>query len=127
MEKNYKTRPSSKDMRADLTYGKYLEKPILHYTIGTKINSHVIKDLKDQGIEAVTVNDNPPNFEPVMVRLLDVPEHVDDFMHILYSTNLAKRFSNAVNQGAETDIRGPSPIPGLAYGVGFGETSAFKN
>jgi DNA-directed RNA polymerase subunit beta' len=127
MEKNYKTRPSSKEMRSDLAFGKYLEKPTLHYTIGTKVNSHVIKDLKEHNIQSITVNDNPPNFEPVMVRLLDVPEHADDFMHILYSTNLAKRFGNAVNQGAESDIRGPSPIPGLAYGVGFGETSTFKN
>jgi DNA-directed RNA polymerase subunit beta' len=126
MEKNYKTRPTSKDIRADLAYGKYLEKPVLHYTIGTKINTAVINELKEHKIEHVTVNENPPHFEPVMVRLLDVPEHTEDFMHILYSTNLAKRFGDAVNTGAQSDIRGPSPIPGLAYGVGFGEDGPFK-
>jgi hypothetical protein len=113
-------------VRSDLASGKYLEVPILHYTIGTKINSHVINDLKENKIESVTVNDNPPHFEPHMVRLLDVPEHTEDFMHVLYSTNLAKRFGNSVNSGASSDIRGPSPIPGLAYGVGFGEHSNFK-
>lgn len=127
MEKNYRPRTSSKDLRSDLAYGKYLEKPVLHYTIGTRVTSQVIKALKEHNVESVTVNDEPPNFEPVMVRLLDVPEHTDDFMHILYSTNLAKRFNNAVNAGAASDVRGPSPIPGLAYGVGFGETSSFKN
>ena len=126
LEKNYVPRSNSKILRSDLAYGKYLEKPALHYTIGTRISSSVIKNLTDHGIESVEVNDDPPNFEPHMVRLLDVPEHVDDFMHVLYSTNLAKRFSNAVNEGASSDIRGPSPIPGIAHGVGFGEHTNFK-
>jgi DNA-directed RNA polymerase subunit beta' len=121
VEKNYKPRENSKDLRLDFAYGKYLEKPELHYTLGTKITSRVIKDLKDNGIEAVLVNDNPPNFEPVMVRLLDIPEHHEDWMHVLNSTNLAKRFVNMVNKGSVSDVKGPSPIPGLAYGVGFGE------
>ena len=126
LEKNYIPRPNSKEIRSDLAYGKYLEKPVLHYTIGTRVNSSVITDLKEHGVEAVTVHDDPPHFEPHMVRLLDVPEHTDDFMHVLYSTNLAKRFNNAVNAGATSDINGPSPIPGLAYGKGFGEHSNWK-
>jgi hypothetical protein len=126
LEKNYVPRASSKTVRSDLAYGKYLEKPELHYTIGTRVTSSVMRDLTEHGIESVVVHDDPPHFEPHMVRLLDVPEHADDFMHVLYSTNLAKRFSNAVNAGATSDIRGPSPIPGLAHGVGFGEHSNFK-
>lgn len=126
LEKSYVPRANSKDIRSDLAYGKYLEAPVLHYTIGTRVTSSVIEALKEHGIESVQVNDDPPNFEPHMVRLLDVPEHTDDFMHVLYSTNLAKRFSNAVNEGASSDVNGPSPIPGLAYGVGFGEHSNWK-
>ena len=126
LEKNYIPRLNSKEVRSDLAYGKYLEKPVLHYTIGTRVNSSVITDLKEHGVEAVNVHDDPPHFEPHMVRLLDVPEHTDDFMHVLYSTNLAKRFNNAVNAGATSDINGPSPIPGLAYGKGFGEHSNWK-
>jgi hypothetical protein len=121
IEKDYNARPDSKMIRTDMAYGKYLEKPELHYTIGTRITSAVIKDLKDHDIESVMVNDNPPNFEPVMVRLVDIPEHHDDWMHVLNSTNLAKRFVNMVNKGATSDVKGPSPIPGLAYGVGFGQ------
>ena len=126
LEKSYAPRANSKDIRSDLAYGKYLEAPVLHYTIGTRVTSSVIGALKEHGIESVQVNDDPPHFEPHMVRLLDVPEHTDDFMHVLYSTNLAKRFSNAVNEGASSDVNGPSPIPGLAYGVGFGEHSNWK-
>jgi DNA-directed RNA polymerase subunit beta' len=121
IEKDYTPRADSKMLRVDLAYGKYLEKPEMHYTIGTRITTGVIKDLKDHEIEAILVNDNEPNFEPTMVRLVDIPEHHDDWMHVLNSTNLAKRFVNMVNRGSTSDTKGPSPIPGLAYGVGFGQ------
>jgi len=123
IEKDYTPRPESKQLRLDLAYGKYLEKPELHYTIGTKVTTAVIKHLKEHGVESVMVHEAPPNFEPTMVRLVDVPEHHDDWMHVLNSTNLAKRFVNLVNKGATSDTKGASPIPGLAYGVGFGEKS----
>jgi hypothetical protein len=121
IEKDYHPRADAKHMRVDLAYGKYLEKPELHYTIGTKLTSAVIAHLKEHHIESVLVHDIHPNFEPVMVRLVDIPEHHDDWMHVLNSTNLAKRFVNMVNRGATSDLKGASPIPGLAYGVGFGE------
>jgi DNA-directed RNA polymerase subunit beta' len=121
IEKDYIPREDSKMVRIDAAYGKYLEKPELHYTIGTRVTSTVIKELQEHEIESVLINDNPPNFEPVMVRLVDIPEHHDDWMHVLNSTNLAKRFVNMVNKGATSDVKGPSPVPGLAYGVGFGQ------
>jgi DNA-directed RNA polymerase subunit beta' len=121
IEKDYTPRADAKMLRIDMAYGKYLEKPELHYTIGTKMTSHVIKELKEHDIESVLASDDPPNFEPVMVRLVDIPEHHDDWMHVLNSTNLAKRFVNMVNKGSVSDVKGPSPIPGLAYGVGFGK------
>jgi hypothetical protein len=121
IEKDYKARPEAKELRLDLAYGKYLEKPELHYTIGTKVTTAVIEHLKEHGIESVLVCDTHPHFEPTMVRLVDVPEHHDDWMHVLNSTNLAKRFVNMVNRGATSDLKGSSPIPGLAYGVNFGK------
>lgn len=121
IEKDYQPRPDSKTMILDQAYGKYMEKPELHYTIGTRVTSAVIRHLKEHHIESLLVNDHPPHFEPVMVRLVDIPEHHDDWMHVLNSTNLAKRFVNMVNKGSTSDVKGPSPIPGLAYGVGFGE------
>jgi hypothetical protein len=121
IEKDYQPRASAKMLRTDLAYGKYLEEPKLHYSIGTKVTSAVIKHLKEHDVESVLVHEQHPKFEPVMVRLVDVPEHHDDWMHVLNSTNLAKRFVNMVNKGATSDTQGSSPIPGLAYGVGFGK------
>jgi hypothetical protein len=120
IEKHYQPRQGSTISRLDLAKGKYLEKPELHYTIGTRLTSSIINDLKKHGVESVTVHDKTPDFEPEMQRLLDVPVHEHDWMHQLYSTNLEKRLIQAVNTGASSNLKGPSPVPGLAYGVDFG-------
>jgi DNA-directed RNA polymerase subunit beta' len=120
LAKSYVARPDAKKVRVDQAYGKYLEIPELHYTIGTRLSSSMIKHLKDHGVEMVTVHDYPPDFEPEMQRLIDVPAYEQDWMHQLYSTNLERRLLQAVNTGASSNLRGPSPVPGLAYGVGFG-------
>ena len=121
VEKGYIPRTDSKKVRTDAAKGLFLEVPELHYTIGTRLTSKMIESLKNHKIDYVTVNDSPPDFEPEMQRLLDVPAHEQDWMHQLYSTNLERRLLKMVNTGASSDIHGPSPVPGLAYAVGFGQ------
>lgn len=123
IEKDYHPRPDAKHVRIDLAKDKYLEEPVLHYTIGTKLTSKMIDHIKKNGIESVYVHDLPPPFEPEMQRLLDVPAHFPDWAHQLYSTYLEKRLINAVNTGMASSLKGPSPILGLAYAKDFG----FKN
>lgn len=121
VEKDYKPRDSAQNLRIDLSRGKYLEEPVLHYTIGTRITSRMIEDFKRHKIQSVHVHENPPPFVPEMQRLLDVPGHMPDWAHQLYSTYLEKRLVNAVNTGMTSSLQGPSPVLGLAYGMGFGE------
>ena len=120
LEKHYQPRPDSKKVRVDHARGKYLETPELHYTIGTRLTSSMIDNLKKHGVESVTVHDDHPEFESEMQRIIDVPAFEQDWMHQLYSTNLERRLVQAVNTGASSNLHGPSPVPGLAYGVGFG-------
>ena len=124
VEKDYKPRESSVKVRIDLARGKYLEEPVLHFTIGTRITSRMIEDLKRHNIQSIAVHENPPPFEPEMQRLLDVPAHMPDWAHQLYSTYLEKRLINAVNTGMVSGLKGPSPVLGLAYGMGFGDKHA---
>ena len=119
LEKNYLPRKDSKKVRTDAANGMYLEAPELHYTIGTKLSTSMLDKLKKHGIDYVTVHEESPGFEPEMFRLLETPAHSHDWMHALYSTNLERRLVKAVNTGASSDISGPSPVPGLAYAVGF--------
>lgn len=118
--KNYTVRPGTTTSRPDVAVNKYLEEPVLHYTIGTRVSRSVADNLLKHGITAIKVNERAPDFEPEMQRLLDIPVHEHDWMHQLYSTNLERRLLDAVNHGAMSDVKGPSPVPGLAYGVGFG-------
>ena len=120
IERNYQPRPDSHLIRTDQAKGLYLEKPELHYTIGTKITNSVIKDLLKHNVDHLTVHEESPGFEPEMQRLLDIPANEHDWMHILYSTNLERRLMKAVNTGASSNITGASPVPGLAYAKGFG-------
>lgn len=124
IEKDYKPRPDAQTVRIDLARGKFLEEPVLHYTIGTRVTSRIINHLKEHNIQSVKVHSIPPPFEAEMVRLLDVPAHVPDWAHQLYSTYLEKRLINAVNTGMQSSVKGPSPVLGLAYGVGFGAKHA---
>lgn len=124
VEKDYKPRADAKLVRIDLARGKYLEEPILHYTIGSRITSRMIDDFKMHDVQSVHVHDQPPHFVPEMQRLLDVPAHIPDWAHQLYSTYLEKRLINAVNTGMWSSLKGPSPVLGLAYGVGFGDKHA---
>ena len=121
LAKNYTARPDSSSVRPDFAFNKYLEEPVLHYTIGTRVSKSMIDHLRQHGIESVKVNAQKPDFEPEMQRLLDIPIHEHDWMHQLYTTNLERRLLDAVNHGAMSDVKGPSPVPGLAYGVGFGQ------
>lgn len=124
VQRDYHTRPDSVHTSPDRAIGEYLEEPVLHYTIGTRITQNVVNFLKIHGVKDIVVNKRPPPFVPEMQRLLDVPMHEHDWMHQLYSTYLEKRFIHAVNTGAQSNTKGPSPVAGLAYGVGFGEEPA---
>jgi len=120
LEKDYTPRSDSKKVRTDAALGMYLETPELHYTIGTRLTSSMLNNLKKHKIDYVIVHEEPPGFEPEMQRLLDVPMHEQDWLHTLYSTNLERRLMKAVNTGASSDLHGPSPVAGLAYSAGFG-------
>ncbi len=118
--KDYVARPDAKVVRTDLARGKYLEEPVLHYTIGTRLSSKMLEHIKSQGIQAVKVHDNPPGFQPEMQRMKDVPGFVPDWAHQLYSDYIERKLVNAVNTGMQSSLKGPSPILGLAHSVKFG-------
>jgi hypothetical protein len=124
LERSYVPPASAKQIRTDKAHGLFLQHPVLHYTIGTKLDKEAIKTLHENKIESVLASEKPPGFEPVMVRLLDVPEHVEDAFHQLYSTYLNRRLTDSVNtgKGSSSSLNGPSPILGISYGINFGNT-----
>ena len=124
VEKDYQPRPDAAKVRIDQAYNKYLEQPVLHYTIGTRITHKIITRLKANNIDQILVSSVAPAFTPEMQRLDAIPEHEDDWMHQLYTANLERKILHSANTGAFSDLKGASPVPGLAYGVGFGERTS---
>ena len=101
--------------------GKYLEQPVLHYTIGTRITPSVIKTMKKFKVDRMMVNDTRPEVEPFMERIEDSNAEKKDWMARLGTTYLKSRLMEDVARGAESHLHSTEPYPGIAKGVEFGD------
>ena len=68
LAKNWEPREGSREQPANLMKGWYLEKPYLHYSIGTRITPKLADHLKAAGVSQVVAHRDPPPFEPEIVR-----------------------------------------------------------
>jgi hypothetical protein len=105
---------------------KYLERPTLHYSVGTRITPSVIKELDDFNIKEVTAHQEPPPFEPHFLRGLDNLQYDPDWMTRMLGSNLQKGTLKSVWAGGISDESGTSFVPSLAKSVGFGHTGKIK-
>ena len=101
--------------------GKYLEQPVLHYTIGTRVTPSVIKTLKKFKVERMMVNDAEPDVTPFMERIEDSNAEKPDWIARLGTTYLKSRLQEDVARGAESHLHSTEPYPGIAKGVEFGD------
>ena len=101
--------------------GKYLEQPVLHYTIGTRITPSVINTMKKFKVANVMVNDTEPDVTPFMERIEDSNAEKKDWMARLGTTYLKSRLQEDVARGAESHLHSTEPYPGIAKGVEFGD------
>jgi DNA-directed RNA polymerase subunit beta' len=119
--KSYVPRQNSYKAAPTKAIGKYLEAPVLHYSIGTRITNSVAKELDDLEEKEVLVSDYEPNFKPTMVRLMENPSHDKDWMSQLGTSYVQKNLKKNVIRGDVTsNIHGTNPLPALAYGKEFG-------
>ena len=100
---------------------KYLAKPYLHYSIGTNLTKNMLSDLKSVNIDKVEVTDTEPPFQPIMLRLDDVPSVDDNFINRLYSIHLKSKLLDATHRGAKANLRSSNFIPSFIYGKDFGK------
>ena len=121
LEHTYKPREGHERLAPKKALGQYLEKPVLHYTIGTKIRPSMLKDFDEFGVTEIPVHRNPPPFEPHMVRGMYQLQHDPDWMTQMYGSGLKKSLLESVARGAKSEERGTSFIPSLATGTDFGD------
>ena len=126
IENSWEPREGHKVMTPRAAVGQYLEKPSLHYTIGTKIKPSMVKDFEEFGINQITTHKDPAPFDAHFVRGLENLQHDPDWMTRMLGSNLRKSTLQAVHRGAISDEQGTSYVPSLAKSVEFGRKGPVK-
>jgi hypothetical protein len=114
LEKFYRPREDAKTMQAKQAAGKYLERPVLHYTIGTKIRPSVVRDLQEFGLDKeILVHDSPPPFRARLVRGMAIASQDPDWLASMQGSGIKARTLTAVHRGHTSDPFGTSFVSGI--------------
>lgn len=122
IERNWTPREGSVAAAPNSLSGHYLEKPVLHYSIGTKIGKNVLSNLNKYGVKTVQAHKEPPPFQPEMVRGMANISNDPDWMTRMLGSYQEKGLMNSVQRGLSSDTAGSSYVPALAQGEQFGVT-----
>lgn len=106
--------------------GRYLERPVLHYTVGTRIGKKMADQMQQFGVQRVLAHRDPPPFEPEMVRGMANVSADPDWMTRMLGSYQQRSMLSAVHRGATSDTAGTSFVPGMAEGKDFGLTGPTK-
>jgi hypothetical protein len=126
LEHEYEPREGFKSVDPRAALGKYLERPYLHYTIGTQIKPSMLKDFEDFGIKSIDTHHEPPPFEPEMIRGMSNLHHDPDFMTRMFGSGLKGSLLDSVHRGGSSSEAGTSFVPGRARAVDFGRIGLVK-
>jgi hypothetical protein len=116
----WQPRDGSREVIPSSAVGRYLEAPALHYTIGTQIKPSMAAELQRFGIAKVTIHNDPPPFEPHMIRAAALLQHDPDWMTRHLGSNLKRVTLDAVHRGLTSDSAGTSFVPAVVDRVTFG-------
>lgn len=120
MEHLYQPREGHQLTTPDKAVGQFLERPVLHYSIGTKVRPSVLKELAHFGVKEVAVHKDPPPFQANMIRGMYSLQNDPDWMTRMYGSGLKSSLLDATHHGAVSDEKGTSFVPSLARAVDFG-------
>lgn len=126
LERSWKPRPGHARVATNSARGKYLERPVLHYSVGTKVRPSMIRDFDQFGVKELTVHNDPPPFEPEMIRGMKSVSHDPDWMTRLLGSYQSQSLLQGAQRGAVSDEAGTSFVPSLASGSTFGNLGATK-
>lgn len=126
IEAAYQPRPDARKAGLKAAVGKYLERPVMHYTVGTRVQPSMLTDLEKFGVNELDVHDEPPPFEPEMIRGMNNLQHDPDWMTRMYGSGLKKSLLGGAARGATSNEQGTSFVPAISRGVDFGRTGLIK-
>lgn len=124
LEHRWQPRKDAIDLDPRQATGMYLEKPILHYTIGTPVRPSVVKTLSDYGVKKITAHKQAPPFQAEVLRGMAQASNDPDWMTRMLGSYQQKSLLSGVHRGAVSDMGGSSFVPALAAGVKFDDAPA---
>lgn len=112
----------------DKSVNGYLQKPVLHYTVGTRITPKIAEHMRGAGVGDVMVSRTAPRFRAEMPRLRVASHSGRDWMQGLGTSYLSSQMQQSVERGDETDVKqNPHFGPRLAYGGDAGAGAFGEN
>lgn len=122
LQASYVPPETTRTVKTSDAVGKYLQRPVSHYTIGTRVTPKMASFLKDHGYNEVDVDDTAPGFTPEMIRLRTASHSNPDWLASLGTSYLTKQLNEASTKGDDTNVlHNADWRPRLAYGAGFGK------
>lgn len=121
LERSWQPRPGTMPFRPADAVGRYLERPVLHYSIGTKVRKSMLPVLQKHGIGYLEAHDDPPPFEPELVRGMANLSHDEDWLVQQLGSNLEKNITKSTWRGSTSDPLGTSFVAGLAANPSYGD------
>jgi len=122
LEHSYKPRADHRVTHPRGAVGHYLEKPYLHYSIGTKVKPSMLKDFDEFGVNQLAVHQEAPPFEAEMIRGQANLHHDPDWQTRMFGSGLKGSVLKSVHRGGTSDEQGTSFVPGRARAVDFGRS-----
>lgn len=126
LESSWQPRAGHAVLAPHQAQGWYLEKPAMHYSIGTPIRPSVISNLKEFGVNKIYAHKSPPPFKSEMVRAMGAAHEDPDWMTRMLGSYQKDSLLEAAHHGAVSDTSGTSYVPALAKGKTFGQTGLTK-
>jgi DNA-directed RNA polymerase subunit beta' len=113
LRSEYSPRKGSEDKEPARALGGYLERPVLHYTIGTRMTPSVAARLSKHGVKSVKVHQDKPVFEPAIARVEDLLQKDPDWKVRLSGFGLKRSLLDAATHGSESPDDSLSYVPML--------------
>lgn len=126
VESTWEPREDSEEVNTHSAKGMFLEKPYLHYTIGTPVRASVMKDLNDFGVSKVMVNKKPPPFTAEFVPAPRNLSYDEDPYTRMLGSGLEKSMLDAVHRGGQSNQMSTSFVPSRIHAVDFGRKGLFN-
>lgn len=123
LEHEYKPREGHRILDPRQAVGHYLERPVLHYSIGTKVRPSMLSEFQRYNVGNLTVHPDAAPFEPEMVRGMQNVGQDPDWMTRMLGSNQQRGLLSSVHRGNKSDEQSTSFVPAMARAKDFGITS----